>query len=319
MDEFTLIEKYFRPLTEGRAEALNLQDDAAVLGVPPGHELVVSSDVLVAGTHFLADEKPEFIAHRALRTNLSDIAAMGADPYAYQMTIAFDKKPNEAWLKAFTSALRADQKEFKIFCSGGDTTMAKGKLTISITTFGIARRDKAVKRSGAKPGDALILTGFVGDAMIGLKILQKKLKIKSPAAIDAYRKPVPRVGVSHIIARYAHAAIDISDGLIAEAQHLSNASGCAVDINLESIKFSKTAETLLRSKKATVEELLTGGDDYELLLAVSQANVPALLKDLKGHDLKPQVIGAFTEGKPEARVLEKGRKITLKKSGFTHF
>ena len=319
MDEFELIEKYFRPLTEGRPEALNLQDDAAILHVPPGHELVVSSDVLAAGTHFLLDEEPEFIAHRALRTNISDLASMGAVPYAYQMTIAFDKKPTEAWIKAFTAALRADQKQFEIFCSGGDTTMAKGKLTISITAFGLVRRGKAVRRSGAKPGDALILTGAVGDAMIGLNILQKKLTIKSPAAVNAYRKPVPRVGVFHIISKYARAAIDISDGLIAEANHICKASGLAVDINLESIKFSKTADALLRSGKTSVENLLTGGDDYELLLAASQANVPALLKKLRAHGLKPQVIGVFSRGKPEVRILERGRKIALKKSGFTHF
>lgn len=319
MNEFKLIEKYFRPLTQRRSEAMNLQDDAAILNVPPGHELVVSSDILVAGKHFLINEKPEFIAHRAFRTNLSDLAAMGADPYCYQMCIAFDKKPSETWIKSFTGALAKDQREFKIFCSGGDTTMAKGKLTVSISAFGLVRRGKAVKRSGAKAGDALVITGFVGDAYIGLNILQKKFKIKSSSCINAHRKPVPRVAMADIIQNYASAAIDISDGLVAEALHLCRASGCAADIDLDALKFSPTAQTLLKKKSVKIEDMITSGDDYELALAVPPENLNTLLQKLSKKGLKPQVIGFFRAGVPNVTVLRGGRKIALKKSGFTHF
>jgi thiamine-monophosphate kinase len=319
MNEFKLIEKYFLPLTQGRKEALNLQDDAAILNVPPGHELVVSSDILAAGTHFLVNEKPEFIAHRALRTNLSDLAAMGADPYAYQLCIAFDKKPTESWMKSFTSALAKDQEEFKIFCSGGDTTMAKGKLTVSISTFGLVRRGRAMKRSGAKPGDALVITGFIGDAYIGLGILQKKFKIRSPSCVNAHRKPIPRVAIADIIQEHASAAIDISDGLLAEAHHLCKASGCAAEIELERLTFSPAAQKLLKKKSIKPGALLTGGDDYELALAVPVENLEGLLQKLLKKGLKPQVIGRFRAGAPGVAVLQSGRKIPFKKSGFTHF
>ena len=319
MNEFKLIDKYFRPLAQNRPEALNFQDDAAILNVPPGHELVVSSDILVAGKHFLLNEKPEFIAHRALRTNLSDLAAMGADPYCYQMCIAFDKKPSESWIKAFTGALAKDQRKFKIFCSGGDTTMAKGKFTVSISAFGLVRRGTAVKRNGAKPGDALVITGHVGDAYIGLNILQKKFKIKSASCVNAHRKPIPCVAVTSIVRKYVSAAIDISDGLVAEAQHLCKASQCAVDINLESLRFSPTAQALLKKKTVTPEALITGGDDYELALAVPPKNLDTLMRKLAQKGLKPKVIGFFRAGIPHVTVLRDGRKITLKKSGFTHF
>ncbi len=319
MDEFLLIEKYFRPLAQKRKETLNFEDDAAILNVPKGYELVVSSDILAAGTHFLPNEKPEYIAHRALRTNLSDLAAMGAKPYAYQMCIVFDKKPTEKWIKAFTSALRADQKEFGIFCLGGDTTMAKDKLTISISAFGLAPKGKAVKRSGAKPGDALLITGTIGNAHIGLNILQGKLKTKSVSSVHAHRKPVPRVAIADIIRAHANAAIDISDGLIAEVNHICRASRCAADLHLENLEFSPAAQKLLKSGAVTINDLITGGDDYELVLAVPPRKLPALLKSLESKGLKPQIIGRFTKGSPSVRVLQRGRKIALKKSGFTHF
>jgi thiamine-monophosphate kinase len=314
VSEFGYIEKYFKPLTMGHAGALGLKDDAAILNIPKGFELVVSSDMLGAGTHFLKNEKPVFIAHKALRTNLSDLAAMGAVPYAYQLSIGFPTKPSEAWMKEFTSALLKDQKEFKIFCSGGDTTVTKGTLTISITIFGLIPKNKSVKRNGAKVGDALVITGAVGDALLGLKILQKKSKAKSLAAIAAYRKPTPRTAIADIVRVRANAAIDISDGLIADVGHICEASKCGVRIDLENIKFSKVVQQYLKPAQA-----LTGGDDYELALAVSPKNLPAFFKKLRARGLQPQVIGKFTKGKPTVQVFDKKRKIPIEKAGWTHF
>lgn len=319
MNEFSVIEKYFLPLTQGRAEALRLKDDAALLQIPKGYELAVTSDTLNAGTHFLIRERPEFIAHKALRTNLSDLAAMGARPYAYQMCVTFPQKPKEPWLKSFTAALLKDQKEFGIFCSGGDTTSSKGLLSVSITAFGLVPKGKAVKRSGAKPGDALVITGPVGDAWIGLNILQKKLKINSPSCIKAYRSPTPRTNISEFVRTYANAAIDVSDGLIADVGHICTASKLSARIDLQNIKFSTTAQKLLRGKKVTVQNLLTGGDDYELALAVPQKKMAALLKNLVKSGLSPQVIGKFERGKANVAVYDKTGKLDFSKWGWIHF
>jgi thiamine-monophosphate kinase len=317
MNEFDLIEKYFRPLAG--PEALGLKDDAAILNVPKGFQLAVTSDTLGAGTHFLGNEKPEHIARKSLRVNLSDLAAMGAKPYAYQLCIAFPEKPKEAWIKKFSAALAADQKKFGIFCSGGDTTVTKGPLTISITAFGLVRENKAVKRSGAKPGDVLVITGPVGDALIGLRILQGKIKTKSVSCVAAYHNPVPRTGVSDIIRAHARAAIDISDGLIADVGHICETSNCAAHIDLQKIKFSKDAAGFIKKGTVKSADLLTGGDDYELALAVPPKNLPGLLKKLSEKGLKPQIIGKFAKGKPAVTVFNKGRKIRLGKGGWTHF
>lgn len=319
MSEFSVIEKYFKPLTQGRAETLALKDDAAILSVSFGHELVVSTDSLNAGTHFLANEKPEFIAHKALRTNLSDMAAMGAKPFCYQMAITFPKKPSEKWLKEFTGALLKDQKEFGVFCSGGDTTVTKGALSITITVLGFVPRGKAVKRSGAKPGDALVITGPVGDAFIGLCVLQKKIKSPAKKSVMAYRKPMPRTALAEIVRTHANAAIDISDGLIADVGHICTTSKCAARIDLPKIKFSTEAQKLLAQGKIKPADLLTGGDDYELALAIPQKKLAAALRKLKQKGLKPQVIGHFEKGRPMVRVFNKDREIFINKAGWQHF
>lgn len=310
MDEFSLIQKYFVPLTQARAEALGLKDDAAVLKVPAGREMAVTSDTLSAGVHFLENEKPEYIAHRALRVNLSDLAAMGAEPYAYQMCLAFPAKPREAWMRPFCAALAKDQKEFGIFCCGGDTTVIKGPLTVTITAFGLVPKGRAVMRGGAKPGDALVITGSVGDAFAGLRILRGKS--------GAYQKPVPRVAVAGIIRRYAGAAADISDGLIADVGHICAASGCAAEIDLAQVEFSRAVEKFISTGAMTIVDALTGGDDYELALAVPGKNLDELLGALRRNGLKPQVIGEFAKGKG-VRVFSEGREVKIRKAGWRHF
>ncbi|MGQ0527953.1 MAG: thiamine-phosphate kinase [Alphaproteobacteria bacterium] len=316
MSEFDLIEKYFKPLTMGHAESSALQDDAAILKIPPDYELVVTSDTLNAGTHFFVNEEPVFIAHKALRVNLSDLAAMGAKPHAYQLCIAFPGAPSEAWLSDFSAALLADQKEFGIVCSGGDTTSIEGPLSITITAFGLVPEGKAVRRSGAKNGDFITLTGPVGNAWIGLQILQKKLHAKNPASfINAYKKPEPRTALAQILQDYAHAAIDISDGLVADLGHICKASGLGAEINLTNINFSPAALEL-----ADPKFLLTGGDDYELLLAVPPAQNDNLVSALTAQGLKPQIIGRMTAAHAGVQIRDKnGQFLTFGSSGWDHF
>lgn len=320
MNEFGIIKKYFLPLTQGRREALGLKDDAAVFSIPKKHEVVVTSDISNAGIHFLENEKPENIAHKCLRVNLSDLAAMGADPYAYQLSIAFPGKPSETWLRAFTGAMLKDQKKFGIFCSGGDTTRTNGPLSIAITAFGTVPKGKAVKRRGARPADALVITGPVGDAFVGLKMLQNKIKnVKAESCVRAYRTPTPRNAIARLVRQHASAAIDISDGLIADAAHIANASDCALHIDLEKIEFSKVAGNLIKKGIVTKQQLLSGGDDYELALAIPQKSLSVFLKKLRTAGLKPQVIGVFQKGRPGVSIFEKHRKIHFGKSGWQHF
>ncbi len=312
MNEFSAIEKYFRPLTEGHDD---LQDDAAILAVPPGMDLVISSDTMNAGTHFMEDAAPGNIAHKVLRASISDLAAMGADPFAYQLNMAFPAAPDEEWLEKFTHALCDDQKHFKIFCSGGDTTTIKGPLSVSITAMGFVPTGKAIRRSGARAGDRLILTGPVGDALIGLRVLQGELKTAhSDYFIEKYYLPVPRLAQGELIRRYAHAAIDISDGLIADVGHICAASKCGARIDLETVPFSpKAQETSFMPL-----DLVTGGDDYELALAVGPGDADAVLAELTGQGLMARTIGSFTEG-AGISVFQNGEQLPIPKTGWKHF
>ena len=301
MNEFDIIAKYFAPLGKD-----GFKDDAAVLQIPAGHELVVTSDTLNEGTHFWVGEAPEFIAHKALRVNLSDLAAMGAEPFCYQLNIAYPQKSDAAWLEKFTSALAADQKEFGIFCSGGDTTSINGPLSISITALGLVPAGKAVKRSGAKAGDTIVLSGPVGDAWIGLEVLRGNLKLENPEAfLNAYRKPMPQTKIAASVRAYAHAAADVSDGLIADFMHIAAASNLAAVIEVERIPVSPEA-----LKFAKLEDLVSGGDDYQLVLAVPPENLAHL-------DFPHHIIGRFEAGEVALRF--EGQKLALKQTGWSHF
>lgn len=320
MNEFDLIERYFKPLTQGRAEARGLLSDTAALVVPAGQELIVTSDTLNAGTHFFADMHPGDIARKALRANLSDLAAAGARPYAYQLCIAFPQKPDEAWLEFFSDALLSDQEKFGIFCSGGDTTSIQGPLSISITAMGLAPTGKSLSRVGAQPGDQIVLTGAVGDAVVGLRVLQKKLMTEDDGHfIRAYANPSPRVSVIDVL-RDAHAAVDISDGLIGDLGHVCKASDCAARIELSKMHFSGPAEALAGIGGITVQELLTGGDDYEIALAVAPEKTEEFMQHLVQEGLSPQIIGEFTAGSPGVFVFDKnGYEMPIQNAGWTHF
>ena len=333
MNEFDVIARYFAPLCENE-----LDDDAAVLSVPEGCELVVTTDTLNAGTHFLEGATPADIAHKALRVNLSDLVAMGAEPFRYQLAIAFPTPPDEAWLAEFTKALAEDQDTFGISCSGGDTTSIFGPLSISITAMGLVPAGKAVKRSGARAGDVIALSGPVGDALIGLKTLQDHNDRHCEEAdadeaiqqsglprsfqslamtelgehfISHYYHPQPRLDLISLMREYAHAAVDISDGLLADLGHIAEASGLAAVVELEKIAFSEPAQRLLDQGSVTAEELLSGGDDYELLLAMSEEDAARFPN--------VQIIGRFEEGSGVQLLDQQGKNVALKHTGWSHF
>ncbi len=320
MNEFEMIQQYFLPLTLGRAEAGGLLDDAAILDIPEGFDLVISSDTLNGGTHFLEDEDPANIAHKALRVNLSDMAAMGAKPYCYQMNLAFSDFPDEAWVKAFSAALLADNKEFDVFCSGGDTTVAEGPLLVSLTITGLVPKGKAVKRSTAKAGDLAVVTGCIGDAAIGVKHLLKTLELDAPEYfLNACHKPEARTPLSAAICKYARAAADVSDGLIADLGHICKTSKVAARLDLASIPFSLHAQQVLASGAVEAEDLLIGGDDYEIAMAVAPENIAAFQKEAAALGIPLTLIGRFEAGEGVQVLDASGAPLTFKRAGWTHF
>lgn len=321
MDEFSTIEKYFVPLTMGHVSAAGLQDDGAVLSLPDGCELVVTSDTLNEGVHFMIGEAPDVIARKSLRVNFSDLASMGATPLCYQLNIAFPTAPKEAWLAAFSDALLAENEHYGVFCSGGDTTSIKSDyMSISITAMGYVPRGKAVRRGGAKDGDVIVLTGAVGDAALGLKALLQGTDSAYKLAIMRYLLPEPRVGIEEILQEYVNAAADISDGLIADSEHIAQASGLGMEIDLDALKFSEAVQMAIKKGDFSLEKAVCGGDDYELVLAVSKEKVYHLLAELEKSNLNPLVIGKFLDNGLKTTIISNGEcRIDGLSKGWKHF
>lgn len=311
MDEFGIIQTYFSPLAKGFPGSLNLKDDAALLHAPAGCELVATTDALIAGVHFLGHEDASLIARKALRVNLSDLAAMGARPMAYLLALMLPKNTKPAWLARFAAGLAQDQRLFSLHLAGGDTTATPGPLSLSITAFGSAPKGKALKRSGARPGDSIYVSGTLGDSALGLASLRGKLKSRLSGSDrefleDRYLLPQPRVALGQKLLETANACMDISDGLVQDLEHICAASGTGADIHAGRLPLSKAAASLPGALSAA----LCGGDDYELLFtAPPEKPVPG----------DCTAIGEITKGKG-VRVLDaKGKPITLARKGFKHF
>ena len=293
MNEFDVIARYFEPLTMGREV---LDNDAAVLSVPEGHELVVSTDTLNAGVHFFDDAPPEVIARKALRSNLSDLTASGAEPFAYSLALAFPEPPNEEWLAAFTGALLEDQRACGIYCCGGDTTSIKGSLSVTITVMGLVPAGQAVRRDGARCGDVAIVTGVVGRGFEAFK------------AGETY-VPEMRCAMAAAVREYARAAVDVSDGLIADGGHIARVSG--VDLVLRVDDIPVAGDSL---------EAVTSGDDYEILMAVPADKAEACLQAMRDVGSMPAVIGCFEDGDGCVKLLgDDGEDISIGRGGWQHF
>jgi len=288
-EEFAIIAEHFSPLAgEG---ALNLADDAALLTPPPNRELVLCADAIVEGVHFLPNDPPELVARKLLRVNLSDLAAMGATPLGYLLTVSVPRASEKTWFAGFASGLAADQAEFGLHLLGGDTTSTPGPISLSATLIGHVAPGTALRRTGAEPGDGLWVTGTIGDAALGLLALQGELPDPTGHLAARYHLPRPRLGLR--LHGIAHAAIDISDGLLQDAAHLCRAKGLAAEIDPAAIPLSPAARAADRLKTC-----LTGGDDYELLVAVPPAQVPALLAEAARCAIPITQIGIFRPGPP---------------------
>ncbi len=317
--EFSLIARHFRPLAG--PGALDLRDDAAVLDMPPGRQLVAAVDAMVAGVHFLPDDPPESIGRKLLRVNLSDLAAMGAAPLGYLMTTAFPKGIADDWIARFVAGLAEDQREFGITVLGGDTVSTPGPLTLSLTILGTVPPGAALLRSGARPGDALWVSGSIGDGALGLRVLQGRLPPDARGHLATrYRLPQPRLALGQGLLGLALAAMDVSDGLAQDLGHLCRESGCGAVLEAPAVPLSGAARAALLADPALLPVVLAGGDDYELLFAAPAGADAQVLAAGVAAGVAVTRIGRFVEGPAEVLVHgPDGTPLALDRQGWSHF
>lgn len=311
--EFALIARHFRPLA-GPA-GLGLSDDVALLAPPPGRELVLTVDAMVAGIHFLPDDPPDLIGRKLLRVNLSDLAAKGAVPLGYLMTVAAPRGTPDAFFAAFASGLATDQATLGIELLGGDTVATPGPLTLSLTALGHVAPGTMPRRAGAHAGDEVWVTGTIGDGALGLRVAQGKLSDPSGYLLGRYRLPQPRLGIA--LGGLVSAAMDVSDGLVQDLGHICRASGVAAEVDAALVPLSGPAR---QAGSAWLPTCLTGGDDYELLVAVAPDRAAALNKACAAASTPVTRIGRFHPGPPGVIVRGPGGEaLALGKGGWSHF
>lgn len=323
--EDSLIARYFKPLATDPG-AFALVDDAAVLS-SSGDDIVVTTDAVVEGVHYLAGDPPGTIARKALRVNLSDLAAKGAVPAGFVLTLALRSK-EDSWLRPFADALGEDAKTFACPLLGGDTVSTPGPQMISITAFGRVPKGRMVGRTGARPGDLIMVTGTIGDAALGLDMLTggpaAAALASDPAAREAlvsrYRVPQPRNLLAQAVRDHASAAMDVSDGLAGDLMKLCAASGVSAIIEVPNVPLSAVAAGLIARNAVCVETLLAGGDDYEVLCTVPPAQSDALIAAGRMAGLAVTAIGTIVAGQERPRFLDgQGRELALERLSYSHF
>ena len=325
--EERLIAKYFRPLARNRG-ALGLLDDAAVLTPPTSCDLVVTTDAIVAGIHFFADDPPDAIARKALRVNLSDLAAKGAKPSGFLLALALPDRIAPSWLKAFAKALDADAQAYDCPLLGGDTVKTRGPVVVSVTALGTLPQGSMVQRNGAKVGDRVFVTGTIGDAALGLKLRRDsraarrwKLETKMQRHLaDRYLLPQPRNAVADVLRKFASAAMDVSDGLAGDLNKLCRASGVSAEIDTLRVPLSPAARAALKAEPALIKTILTGGDDYEVVCTIPPVNLSTFRAAATVTGVSVMEIGRIVVGKSGARFLgANGRPLSLKILSYSHF
>ena len=321
--EFDLIDRFFRPLSRAAPGAFALRNDGALLHTPAGARVVVTKDMMVAGVHYPEGEEPFVLARRLLRVNLSDLAAMGANATSYALGLALPADVADTWVEAFAAGLALDQAQFGVALIGGDTVATTGPAVLSLTAFGTVAGDACLTRAGAGAGDDIYVSGTVGDATLGLRAVQGGLAALSPedraALAERFRLPEPRLALGAALVDVATCAIDVSDGLVADLGHLCTESGVAARIEAEAVPLSEPARRALAAGEAAVADLVTGGDDYELLFCAppsARGNIDAL-----GHRLALALtrIGTIERGEGVTVADADDRPLALKRAGYRHF
>jgi thiamine-monophosphate kinase len=324
ISEDDLIARFFAPIA-GQG-GLGLRDDAALLTIGANEELVVTSDALAAGVHFFAADPPESIARKALRVNLSDLAAKGAEPAGFLLSLALPRDWREEWLTQFADALAQDARLYACPLLGGDTIRSPDALFISITAFGTVPRGKMVRRDGARAGDRIYVSGTIGDAAVGLMLRKGKEASASldqkarDFLLDRYLHPQPRLGLAPTLRAYASAAMDISDGFIGDLTKMLRVSDASARIELPRVPLSDAARAALAADPSLYERLLTGGDDYEILCTVPPHESGSFEAAAKKALVDVTAIGVVEAGHDAPCFLDQdGTKKTFARVSFSHF
>ena len=325
LDEFDRIKKYFKPLASAERGSLDLLDDAAVLPIGSDSELVISTDALVEGIHYVGDEDASLIAQKSLRTNLSDMAAMGATPWAYTLSLILDplkKCSADQWLDSFVAGLQIDQNKYDVRLIGGDSVVGAGPTVISITIIGKLNNKGPLVRSGALQNDDIYVSGTIGDSAAGLQVIKGSLDFLDLSdqiyLKNRYYLPQPRVALGLALVGLASAAMDVSDGLIQDMGHLCSASGLAAVINWPNVPLSPPVITLLESKSISISAIINGGDDYELLFTAPSILRPDIEELSKKTEVPLTRIGYMTEGADVLLMDKENQLISLAGAGFKH-
>lgn len=320
--EFELIAKYFAPLAKGEPGALGLRDDAAYLKPRAGCDLVVTTDAIVAGVHFFPDDPPDTIAKKALRVNLSDLAAKGAVPRGYLLTLALPAGVDDPWVRAFAKGLREDQASFGLSLLGGDTTATPGPLTINIVALGEVASGKMITRSGAKVGDDVWVSGSIGDAALGLRLLKGEAwdvgARHRRAALARFRVPEPRSALGPKLVGLAHACADVSDGLLADLGHICRASDVGIEVQASQVPLSPAAKAGVACGIG-IEAFLSGGDDYELAFAAPTSASSRVASVAAAAGVALSRVGAVVKGRAVRALGVDGKALQIRLPGYTHF
>jgi thiamine-monophosphate kinase len=323
--EDRLIARYFRPLAK-HPGALGLVDDAAVITPPPGCDVVLKTDGVIVGVHVFADDRPENIGRKALRMNLSDLAAKGATPLGFLLSVALPSTIDEAWLAAFAAGLGEDAERYGCPLLGGDTDRTPGPTSVSIAAFGAVPHGKMVRRSTAKPGDAIIVTGTIGDAALGVLLRRDQSLAKRWRLSDAmsahlkqrYLLPEPRNALAKSVLQSASAAMDVSDGLAGDLAKLCRASGVAAEIDVARVPLSDAVRAAVAADPAVMETALSGGDDYEIILTLAPDKFAALRTAAHQAGVAVTEIGRMVTGEG-ARFLLESKTLSFARPSYSHF
>ncbi len=320
-----LIERYFGPLATIPG-AFGLCDDAAAITPPPGCDLIVTTDGVIAGVHFFADDPPDTVASKVLRMNLSDLAAKGATPIGFVMSIALPPAFDETWLAAFAAGLGDDATHYSCPLLGGDTDHTPGPTSVSITAFGVVPTGKMVRRATAKPGNCILVTGTIGDAALGVLLrrdenLAKRWRLSEPMRAhlkQRYLLPEPRNALAAAILHHASAAMDVSDGLAGDLAKLCRASAVAAEIDAARVPLSDPARAAIAADPALLETALTGGDDYEIVATLAPEKLSAFRTAAQAAGVAVTEIGRVAAGQG-VRFMREGKALSFARASYSHF
>ena len=320
--EDRLIARFFKPIAT-HPGALALSDDAAFITPPAGCDLVLKTDAIIGGVHFFAEDAASDVARKALRVNLSDLAAKGAAPLGFLLSLALPKEIGDDWLAGFAEGLRGDALLYGCPLFGGDTDRTPGPITVSIAMVGSVPEGSMVRRAGARPGDRVFVSGTIGDASLGLALRNgapwKLSDAQRRHLTSRYLLPQPRNALAEAVRTHASAAMDVSDGLAGDFGKLCRASQVAAEIAVSQVPFSDAAKAVLAAEPAMLETALTGGDDYEIVCTVPAAKAESFRAAAQAAQVTVTAIGEIKAGEGARFMGADGQALAFKRASFSHF